>query len=224
MKPELLILGNSESRVVVADGFTGICDQIRFLASSLAPYPPHTVYYPGVRRVVTPVDTAAYTYMHNLLVEASPYIGGAFDIGHFDWIEGSFSMVTRPPETLGPRQRAPHIDTVEPKHLAILHYLSDTPDTGTAFFRQRSTGIERVTAENFDPYVAAAQADNPQAAGYICGSDPWFEEIGRVEARPDRLVIYEGCLLHSGIIPPDMVLSDDPLTGRLTANIFIKGR
>lgn len=42
-------------------------------------------------------------------------------------------MVTQPPETLAPRQRAPHIDTVEPKYLAILHYLSDTTGTGTAF-------------------------------------------------------------------------------------------
>jgi hypothetical protein len=223
MKPELLVLGNSESRVVVADGFTGAIDQIRTLAAELAPFPPHTVYYPGVRRMVTPADIAANSYMHELLVDASPYIGGAFDIERFDWVEGSFSMITRPPETLGPRQRAPHIDTVESKYLAILHYLSDTPGTGTAFFRQRSTGIERVTADNFDQYVAAAQIDNPQATGYIKGSDPWFEEIGRVEAKPDRLVIYEGCLLHSGIIPPDMPLSDDPLTGRLTANIFIKG-
>jgi len=224
MKPELLILGNSESRVVVVDDFTGACDHIRALASDLAPFPPHTVYYPGVRRIVTPQDTTAHDYMHRLLIDASPYIGGAFDIDRFDWIEGSFSMITRPPETLGPRQRAPHIDTVEAKYLAILHYLSDTPGTGTAFFRQRSTGIERVTADNFDQYVAAAQVDNPQATGYINGSDPWFEQIGQVDAKPDRLVIYEGCLLHSGIIPPDMVLSDDPRIGRLTTNIFIRGR
>ncbi|HTM82058.1 hypothetical protein [Asticcacaulis sp.] len=29
------------------------------------------------------------------------------DIERFDWVEGSFSVITRPPETLGPRQRAP---------------------------------------------------------------------------------------------------------------------
>ncbi|WP_303828287.1 DUF6445 family protein [Asticcacaulis taihuensis] len=132
-------------------------------------------------------------------------------------------MVTQQPETLTPRQRAPHIDTVEAKYLAILHYLSDTPGTGTAFFRQRSTGIERVTAESFDRYVAAAEAENTDAHGYITGSNAWFEEIGRVEAKPDRLVIYEGCLLHSGLIPPDMPLSDDPLVGRLTANLFVRG-
>ncbi len=84
----MLILGNSESRVVVADGFTGAIEQIRALVADLAPFPPHTVYYPGVRRLVTSADIAAHSYMHRLLVEASPYIGGAFDIDRFDWVEG----------------------------------------------------------------------------------------------------------------------------------------
>ena len=45
-----------------------------------------------------------------------------------------------------------------------------------------------------------------------------------VEGVPDRLVIYRGNLLHSGIIPTDMPMSDHPRTGRLTANLFVKGR
>jgi len=40
----------------------------------------------------------------------------------------------------------------------------------------------------------------------------------------DRLAIYRGSMLHSGIIPPDMAFSADPRLGRLTANIFVKGR
>ena len=58
---------------------------------------------------------------------------------------------------------------------------------------------------------------------YVNGSDDHFEQIGAVDGLPDRLVIYRGSLLHSGIIPTDMALSDDPRTGRLTANLFIKG-
>ncbi|MGA9659820.1 MAG: DUF6445 family protein [Asticcacaulis sp.] len=223
MKPELMILGESQSRVVVVDGITGDCDHVRRLAAELAPFPPHELYYPGLRRLVTPADQAAHAYMHTLLRDAMPYIGGAFGITRFNWIEGSFSMVTQPPEVLGPRQRAPHIDTVEPNYLAVLHYLSDTPGTGTAFYRQRSTGIERVTANNFSTYMAAATVENPQAQGYINGSNTWFDKIGQVEARPDRLIIYEGCLLHSGIIPADMSRDPDPLKGRLTANLFVRG-
>ena len=59
--------------------------------------------------------------------------------------------------------------------------------------------------------------------GYVTGSNAEYEQIGLVEAVPDRLVIYQGALLHSGLIPPDMVFSDDPARGRLTANLFIRG-
>jgi hypothetical protein len=37
------------------------------------------------------------------------------------------------------------------------------------------------------------------------------------------MIIYNGNLLHSGIIPPGMPLSADPRQGRLTANLFIIG-
>ena len=47
--------------------------------------------------------------------------------------------------------------------------------------------------------------------------------IGEVEARPDRLVLYRGRLLHSGVIPAPQALSDDPKTGRLTINMFLRG-
>ena len=63
----------------------------------------------------------------------------------------------------------------------------------------------------------------PADSGYITGSNELFEQIGAVEAVPDRLIIYQGSLLHSGIIPPAMKLSDDPREGRLTANIFVRG-
>ena len=40
---------------------------------------------------------------------------------------------------------------------------------------------------------------------------------------PDRLIIYQGSLLHSGIIPAGMNFSPDPREGRLTANFFVRG-
>jgi hypothetical protein len=110
--------------------------------------------------------------------------------------------------------------------LALLHYLRVPAETGTAFYRQRSTGIERVTKSNLELFVETAKADVatlPPDSGYICGSNHFFEEIGAIEAVPDRLIIYQGSLLHSGIIPPLMALSADPRLGRLTANLFVQG-
>src|SRR5258708_3428182 len=35
----------------------------------------------------------------------------------------AFSLVTRPPDSLGPRQCLPHADNTNPRQLALLHYL-----------------------------------------------------------------------------------------------------
>ena len=99
--------------------------------------------------------------------------------------------------------------------------------SGTAFYRHRATGIERVTEANFDGFVSMARAEAaklPAESGYMHGSDEYYEQIGAVEAVPDRLLIYRGSMLHSGIIPEGMSFSADPREGRLTANYFVLGR
>lgn len=223
MTPRLIRVGRDDSPVVVVDDAIDDIAYIVQLAAGLAPFPriPGS-HYPGVRRVLEPADGAAYGYANALMQRIAPFIGGAFDVDRFDWIEGSFSMVTAAPGALSPLQRVPHFDSVDPGYLAILHYVSDTPGSGTAFYRQRSTGIERVDAANRDAFIAAARSDGATAAGYINDSNTAFEQIGLVEAKRNRVVIYQGCLLHSGVIPTDMPLSADPRVGRLTTNIFVQ--
>ncbi len=226
MKPELRHVGNSQSRVVVIDEFSGALGQIIDVAARLAPYPAHTNYYPGVRRVITRADEAADAYASTVCERAGQFIAGAFDIDNFSLLEASFSLVTATPAELSPAQRAPHFDTTDQNHLALLHYLRVPPGSGTAFYRQRSTGIERVTEENIDRFVSNAKREAvllPSDSGYISGSNEYFEEIASIDAVPDRLIIYHGSLLHSGIIPPDMEFSEDPRKGRLTANLFVRG-
>jgi len=226
MKPERLLFGNSESRVVVIDDFSERIAQIRATTAAMTPFPAAAgTYYPGVRRLITPTDTAANAYTETLLQAVAPIIGGTYDFDDFDCLEASFSMVTRTPDSLSANQRAPHFDDTDPNYLALLHYLSPTPGSGTAFYRHRATGIERVTPENMQALITLLKLESVQwpQSGYIMGSNAFFEQIGEIEALPDRLAIYQGCLLHSGIIPPDMPLSDDPLTGRLTANLFVRG-
>lgn len=209
--------------MVVIDDFTGNVDAIVGIAAELAPFPPDEIsYYPGLRRFITRDDQAALDYALGLLHKAGPFIVGAFDFETFNLIEASFSMVTTPPGALSLPQRAPHFDTIDPRELAVLHYLSDTP--GTAFYRQRLTGIEQVDETNRDQFVIHARACAMGSTGYIHQSDLHYEQIGRVEGVADRLVIYRGSLLHSGIILPDAPLSDDPRQGRLTANLFVLGQ
>ena len=226
MTPELRRIGVGHSPVVVIDGFSERLPAIVDLAAAMAPFPRIAGnYYPGLRRIIDERDEAAFAYVSETLGAAAAFIGGAFDVDAFDLIEASFSMITAPPATLEPAQRAPHFDSTDPDYIAVLHYLSDTSRTGTAFYRQRATGIEVVDEANISGFVATAKRDAAaRPAAYINGTDAHFEQIGAVEGVPDRLVIYRGNLLHSGIIPPDMAMSDDPRTGRLTANLFVKGR
>ena len=142
----------------------------------------------------------------------------------FDLAEASFSIVTLQPHQLRAVQRFPHFDSPDPNYFALLHYLRVPPGTGTAFYRQRSTGIERVTDQNLATFIRTAEAIEPllpKDSGYFQGSNEHYEQIGAVEAVPDRLLIYQGSLLHSGIIPEGMSFSAEPREGRLTANIFV---
>lgn len=222
MTPRLLRFGHGGHPVVVVDDFSGDWRAVGTIAADLAPFPQAPGHYPGVRRVIRTEDEAADDYANATLERAAPFIGGAFGLTGFDLVEASFSIVTTPPGALSPPQRAPHFDTTDPRHLAVLHYLFDRPGSGTAFFRHRATGIERVDEALAGRFVTAVQTEGP-GSGYVAGSDARFEEIGRVEAVPDRLLIYQGALLHSGVIPSDMPLDADPLRGRLTANLFIQG-
>jgi hypothetical protein len=220
MTPALHRFGDSASPVVVVDDVTGAVDQVKELAAAMAPFPSAVgTYYPGLRQPIRAGD-AAYAYVEQLLEMAAPFVGGGFDVDRFDLIDASFSMITADPASLDPAQRAPHFDSTDPGHMAILHYLSDT--AGTAFYRQRATGIEIVDNGNVAAFVTRAKRVADGLSGYVHGTTPDYEQIGMVEGRRDRLVIYRGAMLHTGIVSPGMSFSNDPRVGRLTTNIFIQ--
>jgi len=228
VKPQLRRVGTEQSPIVVIDEFSGAVDEIARLANDLAPFPSvQGNYYPGVRRIIGKADEAAYAYVLRTCNEVAPFVGRAFNVGK---LRSRTSELFRCQPAARAAQAWPegaHFDGPEPNLYALLHYPRVPPGSGTAFYRHRATGIERVTPANMARLVAAAgpQAEGlPADSGYIDGSDEFYEEIGRVEAVPDRLVLYQGSLLHSRVIPADMPFTADPREGRLTANFFLLGR
>ena len=175
--------------------------------------------YPGLR-APAPLD-----YVEAVVRALTGPIGEAFALGAVRpaRAECNFSLVTLPPDALAASQRAPHVDTVDPTQFAILHYLCAPRLGGTAFFRHRATGYEVLTDARLAAYDKARAAE-PDGAGYVADGGRWFEQIGAVDAAFDRLVVYRSSLLHSGAIPLPEALTDDPRTGRLTANIFLTVR
>lgn len=185
-------------------------------------YVPIGPYYPGVRAHVARQSAEA------LRATLVPVIKEAFAIDPVPpLVDCFFSIVTTPPATLAPIQRLPHIDGLEPDRLAILIYLSDEAQGGTAFFRQRTTGYETINAARFAAFEAAlhqgVSATGIPPAAYIAGDTPLYEQIAQVDARPNRAIIYRSHLLHCARIPLGVPLSPDPREGRLTINAFLFG-
>lgn len=221
MQPHRLFVGQCRTPVLTLDEAGPDPGKIVELAAQLAPFPAAANNYPGLRRILGPGDAAAWDYVIALLETAAPFVGGAFDVDGFDLVEASFSMVTTVPSRLTAVQRIPHFDAVEDDLFALLHYL--TPCDGTAFYRHAPSGLELVTPDTVDIFVAdarrAAQAASP---AYIASDMLGFERIGHVDGQRGRLVAYPGRLLHSGIIGDGFSFSSDPRMGRLTTNIFVR--
>lgn len=179
--------------------------------------------YPGIRAPV-PTD-----YALRVIALVDPLLRDAFGLKGVVRARADFnlSLVTAPPSGLHPFQCIPHIDSSAPLSFAMLHYLCEGAHGGTGFFRQRATGIARVTPDRESEWseardqALAARRDPP---AYIGAQDPDYALIGSAEARWNRLLVYPGNLLHSGLIPEGAALSPDPATGRLTANIFLDYR
>ncbi|MGZ3297899.1 MAG: DUF6445 family protein [Asticcacaulis sp.] len=226
MKATIHEIGQSRSHVVVIDDFLDNARAVVDAAAALTPFPPETgTAYPGLRRQIGPAD-AISAYVVQALRAASPHIGEGFGAPGFAVTEASFSIVTTRPEALRGVQRVPHIDSDDQSLLAILHHLHDIPDTGTAFYRHIATGMERADPQSSGTlrqhlHAEAARIENA-STGFAGESNDAFEKIFAVEGRFNRLVIYQGCLLHSGIISSDFSYSADPKKGRLTANMFVR--
>lgn len=216
-------VGNDRTPVIVIDDFAASTERLQAFACDQASYGPDaTSLYPGLRARL-PRD-----YIRGVLGQLFPLLYRVYGVPQslgMRPVNAVYSLITVPERELERRQCAPHFDSTRPYYLAVLHYLADGPFCDTGLFRHRETGYERVTPDNVETYIAArerwaAQRELGEPA-YIKGSDEQFELYDRVEYRPNRLAVYPGCLLHSGLVNPSIDIDADPRNGRLTANIFV---
>ena len=131
-----------------------------------------------------------------------------------------YSLVATPAAELQPGQCVPHADSNARYHFAITHYLNENEHGGTGLFRHIPTGFENITEDRVEVYTRSADAfiegTSGPPQGYITGSNDHYELFEAIDYRPNRLIIYPGTLLHSGLIDPATDISPDPVTGRLT--------
>lgn len=145
---------------------------------------------------------------------------------------GRFSRVVQEPATLDARQRVCHRDDsgldASEMMSACVHYLfKDEQLGGTVFFRslmsEADTARFRHDASTLD---ASAFGDKYGIApGYMTESNRYFEVIGRVPAKWNRAIFYDGGIFHSGDIRwAAGKAAYQAGLGRLTVNAFFKSR
>jgi hypothetical protein len=141
------------------------------------------------------------------------------------------ALVTVPPHLLTVRQALCHRDNVGigSRHsiqASVLYLFKDAGMGGTSFYQP--TVPEREVALLFhDASTLTGEAFTRKHAlepGYMIDSNRYFEKVASVPAKWNRLIFYDGSLLHSGDIRTPERLSADPAVGRLTLNGFFTCR
>ncbi|GAA4643018.1 hypothetical protein GCM10023115_09780 [Pontixanthobacter gangjinensis] len=213
-------MGREGEPLVIIDGFSGMVDEL-LEAGRAAQYQHGGAAYPGIRSWAEP------NYLdrrRDLMMQIMQRVFG-FRSVRLD--VSTFSLVTLGEGELSPAQRMPHFDHSGSEVVAVMHYLLGPETGGTAFYRHRRTGFETVTPAREKAYFAALAQDEEEHGSplprFHHGDNGSFEQIEEIEAQPDRLALYRGRQLHSGVIPNPAALSSDPHKGRLTINMFMVG-
>ena len=192
------------------------------------------------RSAFRPVDFSAYPGKYLMLPQElhaalqsfyARLVRPRFDARRLMTFHGRLAMVTTPPAALRPPQWLCHADhfLVPPEQsiqASVLYLFDDAALGGTSFYRPLRPPAEmkqlfddsiRMSAEGFTQRYGLR-------AGYIHGDNDYFACTGSIPARWNRLIFYDGSMLHSSDIPSPERLSDDPARGRLTFNGFFTAR
>ena len=216
-------VGQTGTPVIVIDDFgTELTHLIEYACESAEYGPDATSMYPGLRAGLPKSYTrAVMKQLYRLFFDVYSI---PTDLG-MKAVNAAYSLIATPENELKPGQCRPHFDSNRPYYLASLHYLNDGAFCDTGLFRHRQTGLERITEECVDEYMKSretyAAVHGHTETGYVKGSNDQYELYHRIDYRPNRLVVYPGCLLHSGLVNPVIDVDSNPRTGRLTANIFV---
>lgn len=213
-------VGQESTKIVRATDLFAAPDEIVELAAN-QPYAHINPHYPGIRAEVdsellgTLCEAVSQLVTEHLGQSKRTWLGQAW-----------YSIVTHDPAQLTPIQRLPHFDGFDEEQLAIMIYLNHTAHGGTAFYRQNSTGYERITEQRFPAFRSqlehGVRVNGLPPARYITDGAPHYEKIADFGAAFNSLILYPGTLLHSGVIDNELPLPSDPRTGRLTLNGFFR--
>ena len=217
----VLKIGHEQTRVLLIDNAFQHIDAVQEMAAAQTYTPENATYYPGVR---APCPTGLRDAM---LAVSTGLIRQAYQLSSHQRLadQGSWlSLAATPPEQLHPLQCVPHFDSQHSTDFAIMLYVNDGGYQGTGFYRHNPTGFENITPSRWPGFEASRRAYESEFGrrkqDYFASSNDEYTLMGKIDYMPNRMVIYPGTLLHSGLVDSNADLSTNPTSGRLTVNVF----
>jgi hypothetical protein len=218
-------IGHERQPVVIVEDFLRDPESMVHHAANNVPWgePPKKTY-PG------PIAPLPEAFVDGTVNALAPIFADTFGLRPETayLVDSFFAVVTFKPEQLHYGQSLPHVDDYYPGQLAVLLYLCDPCQGGTAMYRHRATGYESLTQEkNSHMYSLITQdlAQSRMTPQYVnadnATANRLFERTASFEAKFNRLLVYRGQVLHSMSINSNTMLDPNPRVGRLTANTFI---
>jgi hypothetical protein len=178
--------------------------------------------YPGVRARVP----AEFSRPFHAWLNRTFHGTGVLEENCYIYDDASyFSIVNKSRANLLPLQRIPHYDSTDPRVFAAVIYLFDRANSGTSFYRHRTTGYEKIGDDNKGNYKTALNRNmknlGPPAREYTNGSNDLFERTHSVDSAFNRIVIYSGNVLHAADIDGSLFNGNDNSQWRLTITSLI---
>lgn len=212
-------VGREQTPVVVIDDCFADPAGWRIRAAN-ADYETLGEFYPGVR---APVPAGYAAELGPLLGTILRRVFGFSVKAQLD--RAFFSIVTTDADCLTLAQRIPHIDGVDDGLIAIIHFLAEQDQGGTAFYRHRSTGYETIDSSRHADYLEALRGDMAHhgfpAPAYIDGDTNLFERTDCIDGIYNRAIIYPSNLLHCSATHRQNGFLASPKQGRLTITGFL---
>lgn len=167
-----VIIGNTSIQII--DNFFKNIDLVKEVGREPTDW--NVGYYPGVR---------------NKLLQKP-------DNPYFDGRTCGICELTTKPEDLIPYQKMPHADGFGLE--ALLVYLDDREDDGTAFYRHIESGKINTKDMSSGSIIQNELQYVKEDDGYISNSNDRWELVYKVEMKKNRALIYNGNIFHSAYI------------------------
>ncbi len=221
-----VFFSNGQSCWVIDDALLQPERLVQHASDHLAQFHPPSMYaYPGIELPTPPGIASPLDEFFRLHIRHR--LGARRTLSS----NSRISMMTLQPSQLKPWQCICHRDRFisEPDMsiaASVLYLFHEPAFGGTNFYMPKKAADEidqlRQDASTLSSTAFTQKYGLPQ--DYMTRSNEYFELVGEVTAKWNRIIFYDGSIFHSSAFSPPEKYTTDPHTGRLTLNGFFTCR